>query len=48
MEQKILNITEEELKELTLQQVVDLKLEIDDLQKIINYMIKKCNEALNE
>ena len=45
MEEKTLNITEEEL---TLQQVVDLKLEIDDLQMIINNLIKKCNEALDE
>lgn len=47
MEEKTLNITEETLKNLSIEELADLKVEIDDLLETVNNLIKKCEETLN-
>ena len=40
-------LSDEQLKKLSLDQLVDLKVELDDLVERINDLINDCNEALN-
>ena len=47
MDEDMINISDEQLKKLSLDQLVDLKVELDDLVERINDLINDCNEALN-
>ena len=47
MEEKTLNISEETLRDLSIEELTDLKVEIDDLLETVNDLIKKCEETLN-
>lgn len=47
MEENMLNISKEQLEELSVEELVDLKVEVDDLMNKINDTLKECDEALN-
>lgn len=47
MEENMLNISKEQLEELSIEELVDLKVEVDNLMNKINNTIKECEEALN-
>lgn len=47
MEENMLNISKEQLEELSIEELVDLKVEVDDLMNKINNTLKECKEALN-
>ena len=44
MEENMLNISKEQL---SIEELVDLKVEVDNLMNEINNTIKECEEALN-
>lgn len=47
MEENMLNISKEQLEKLSIEELVDLKVEVDNLMNEINNTIKECEEALN-
>ena len=47
MEDKTLNLSKEMLKELSIEQLTDLKVEVDDLLEEIDNLIKKCDDTLD-
>lgn len=42
-----LDISKKALRDLTVEQLVDLKLEVDELAEKINSLIEECDEVLN-
>lgn len=42
-----INITDEELEELSLEELADLKIELDDLRSRVDDMLKTCDDILN-
>ncbi len=46
MENKNLNLSDELLENLSVDEIIDLKVEVDDLLDEINDAISICNEAL--
>lgn len=46
MEEKRLNISEEALKKLSIEEIAELKIEVDDLLSKINSVLETCDEAL--
>lgn len=46
MEENMLNISKEQLEKLSIEELVDLKVEVDNLMNEINNTIKECEEAL--
>ncbi len=42
-----INITDEELEQLSLEELADLKIELDDLNSRVDDIIKTCNDILN-
>ncbi len=47
MENDLINITNEDLEKLSLEELADLKIELDDLMSRIDDMIKMCDEIIN-
>lgn len=47
MENDFINITNEDLEKLSLEELADLKIELDDLVLKVNDMLKTCNDVLN-
>lgn len=47
MEENMLNISKEQLEKLSIEELVDLKVEVDNLMNEINNTIKECEETLN-
>lgn len=47
MEEKLSRITKEELKEMTIEEIVDLKVETEKLIERLNNITDICNEILN-
>lgn len=47
MEQKISQITKEELKEMSIEEIADLKVEAETLIQHLNNITDICNEILN-
>lgn len=47
MEEKTLNITKEELDNLSIEQLADLKVEVDELLQKIDNLLEECDETLN-
>lgn len=45
--QDFINISDEELKELSLEELADLKIELDDLSSRVDDMLKTCDDILN-
>ncbi len=46
MENDLINITNEDLEKLSLEELADLKIELDDLMSRIDDMIKMCDEII--
>lgn len=44
MEEKTLNISKEELDNLSIEQLADLKVEVDELLHTIDILIEECKE----
>ena len=47
MEDKKINISDELLKSLSMEELVDLKIEVDDLVERLDKVIADCDEAIN-
>lgn len=47
MEEKTLEISKELLDNLSVEQLVDLKFEVDELLEEMDNLIEECDEALN-
>ena len=47
MENNFINITDEELDNLSMDELADLKIELDDLQLRISELLKQCDDILN-
>lgn len=47
MENDFINITNEDLEKLSLEELADLKIELDDLVLKVNDMLKECDNILN-
>lgn len=47
MEENMLNISKEQLEKLSIEELVDLKVEVDDLMNKIDNILATCEEALN-
>lgn len=47
MENNFINITDEELENLSMEELADLKIELDDLQLRISELLKQCDDILN-
>lgn len=47
MENDFINITNEDLEKLSLEELADLKIELDDLVLKVNDMLKTCDDILN-
>lgn len=47
MEENMLNISKEQLEKLSIEELVDLKVEVDNLMNKINNAIEECDKALN-
>ena len=45
--QDFINITDEELEQLSLEELADLKIELDDLSSRVDDLIQTCNDILN-
>lgn len=45
--QDFINITDEELEKLSLEELADLKIELDDLSSRVDDMLKTCDDILN-
>lgn len=48
MENDFINITNEDLEKLSLEELADLKIELDDLVLKVNDMLKTCDDILNK
>ena len=48
MENDFINITNEDLEKLSLEELADLKIELDDLVSKVNDMLKTCDNILNK
>lgn len=46
MDEEILSINKEELTELSIDELVDLKIELDDILRKIDELIAECDEVL--
>ena len=47
MDKDILDISKETLDNLTIEEIVELKVEVDDLAKRLQDILDTCNEAIN-
>ncbi len=47
MEENMLNISKEQLEKLSIEELADLKVEVDDLMNKIDNILATCEEALN-
>lgn len=47
MEENMLNISKEQLEKLSIEELADLKVEVDDLMNRIDNILATCEEALN-
>lgn len=47
MEEKLSKITEEELKEMSIEEIADLKVETENMIEELNNIIDMCDEVLN-
>ncbi len=47
MEENMLNISKEQLEELSIEELADLKVEVDDLMNRIDNILATCEETLN-
>lgn len=47
MEETLAKITEEELKQMSVEELADLKVETETMIQKLNNIIDMCNEALN-
>ena len=47
MEENMLNISKEQLEKLSIEELADLKVEVDDLMNKIDNIWATCEEALN-
>ena len=47
MDENILDISEEELEGLSVEELVDLKVDLEDLIDRINDLIEECDEVIN-
>lgn len=47
MEKNMLNISKEQLEKLSIEELADLKVEVDDLMNKIDNILATCEEALN-
>ena len=47
MEENKLEITEEMLENLSIEDIAELKVEVDDLVRRLDNILETCNEALN-
>lgn len=47
MEENMLNISKEQLEKLSIEELADLKVEVDDLMNKIDDILATCEEALN-
>lgn len=47
MEENRMGVTQEELKELTIEELVDLKVETENLIEDIDELLEKCDELIN-
>lgn len=47
MEGKLSQITEEEIKQMSMEEIADLKVESETIIQKLNDIIEKCKEALN-
>lgn len=45
--QDFINITDEELENLSLEELADLKIELDELSSRVDDMLKTCDDILN-
>lgn len=45
--QDFINITDEELEELSLEELADLKIELDELRSKVDDMLETCDDILN-
>lgn len=45
--QDFINITDEELENLSLEELADLKIELDELSSRVDEMLKTCDDILN-
>lgn len=48
MENNFINITKEDLENLSLEELADLKIELDDLVFKVNDMLNTCDDILNK
>lgn len=48
MENDFINITKEDLENLSLEELADLKIELDDLVFKVNDMLNTCDDILNK
>ncbi len=46
MDEEILSINKEDLTELSIEELVDLKIELDDILRKIDELIAECDEVL--
>ena len=47
MEDKVMNISDELLQNISIEELVDLKFEVDELIGKFDSILETCNEALN-
>ena len=47
MEENMLNISKEQLEKSSIEELADLKVEVDDLMNKIDNILATCEEALN-
>ena len=47
MDKNMLNISEELLKNLSVEEIAELKIEVEDLLNKLDNILETCNEALN-
>ena len=47
MEEKVLNISDEVLQNLSIDEIADLKVEVDDLLSELDNVVDTCDAALN-
>ena len=47
MEEKLSQITKEELKQMSIEEIADLKVETEEMIQKLDDMIDMCNEILN-
>ncbi len=47
MEENRMRVTQEDLKELTIEELVDLKVEAENLIEDIDQLLEKCDELIN-